>query len=292
MNISKRLYTYPILCEEKDDYQATAFNVEMEYKTNDINTLLLMFNIVMNNVEINELLGLRKVEFVIHLECSTTAYRTTIHSAFNKFDFEIPLERINGKLEVVAFIVAKEPIYKFSSTDWNQDYDGITFELKKGSILGYQNLSFLDITKDYEELANTSSIFLVHRRLSEDSKPMEIDLDSGKIKIGLSSDEFNVYSRFCDKTKFQPILNTMIILPALVFTFEELKQVDGLEMYRNKNWFISLKRAYEKRGLDFVHEVMNEDKSSITLAQEVMSLPLKEALSKLSELYEEYEEEL
>ena len=56
-----------------------------------------------------------KAEYVIHLECSTTAFRTTVHTISQQESCEIPVGRLNGKLEIIALIVAKEDIRQFSS---------------------------------------------------------------------------------------------------------------------------------------------------------------------------------
>ena len=100
----------------------------------------------------------------------------------------------------------------------------ITFDLSKGSILAYKNIPTFDIIKNYEELNSASSIFKVYKRITTEPKPMEVDLDSAQIGIGLGLEEFEIYSRFCDKAQFQSILNTMVVFPALVYVFEELKQ--------------------------------------------------------------------
>lgn len=291
MNITNRLYAYPVLSIEKDDYNSSVFKVEINQSMNGVNNILLQFDITMDNKELKQLIRDGKAEYVIHLECSNTAYRTTLHSMVTHMEYEIPISRVNGKLEIVAFIISKTKISDFHSNDWNEDYEGLQFDFAKASVLGYQNLPALDITKDYEELANASSIFLVYKKPTDEAKPMDVDLNSSRIKIWLSSDEYSVYSRFCDKTEFQPILNAMIILPALVYVFEELKQEDGIEINQDQEWFISLDRAYRKRGIEFVDEIQDEDKSSIVLAQEAMELPLNAAFSKLAGLFENDDEE-
>lgn len=286
MNITNRLYTYPILSPEKNDYFASVFEVAVYHSMSGVSNLLLQFNISMNNAEINQLIRDGKAEYVIHIECSTTAYRTTLHSSITQIEHYIPIGRVNGKLEIVAFIISKSRISGFRSKDWVDDFEGLYFDFPKASVLGYQNLPALDITKDYEEFSNASSIFLVYKRLTEEAKPMDVDLDSSRIKIGLSSDEYSVYSKFRSKVEFQPILNAMIILPALVYVFEELKQEDGIEANQDREWFISLDRAYKKRGINLINEIDDEDKPSIQLAQEAMELPLNSAFSNLAALYE------
>lgn len=45
---------------------------------------------------------------------------------------------------------------------------------------------------------------------------MEVELSTAQIGIGLGLEEYEIYSRFCDKEEFQPILNSMMVFPALV----------------------------------------------------------------------------
>ena len=78
---------------------------------------------------------------------------------------------------------------------------------------------------------------------------------------------------------------------SIITVFEELKQESGIDSNFGKEWFISLSSAYEKRGTNFIDEIRNEEKTSVQLAQEAMELPLSSALSMLSELFENEEEE-
>ncbi len=291
MNITKRLYTYPVLSEEKDDYKSSVFDVNFQYRMNGVNNLLLEFDITLDNEELRKLILDGKAEYVIHIECTNTAFRTTLHSITEQSNIDIPVGRIFGKLEVIALIVLKDNIKHFVNSDWNEDYNGISFELAKGSIIGYKNMPALDIVKNYEELTSASSIFTIYKRLTTEEKPMDVNIDSSLIKIGLGTQEYETYSRFCKKAQFQPILNSMLVFPALVYVFEELKQETGIEANQGKAWYISLDKAYEKRGVNFIDEIKDDTKTSVQLAQEAMELPLSKALSMFTELFENMEEE-
>ena len=72
---------------------------------------------------------------------------------------------------------------------------------------------------------------------------LEVELSTPQIGIGLGLEEYEIYSRFCDKEEFQPILNSMMVFPALVYVFEELKQENGIDSYAGRNWYISLSKA-------------------------------------------------
>lgn len=230
-------------------------------------------------------------EYVIHIECANTSFRTAIHDISNHVSKEIPIGRINGRIEIIVLIATKKDVSHFVNSKWDDDYQGLSFELSKGSILAYKNIPVIDIVKNYEEFNSASSIFKVYKRLTSEPKPMEIDLSTAQIGIGVGLQEYEIYSRFCDKEELQPILNSMMIFPALVYVFEELKQENGIDNYSGRNWYVSLSKAYEKRGIDLADELLNSDKTSVQLAQEAMELPLNAALRKFADLFENGEEE-
>lgn len=291
MNITNRLFTYPILSDEKDDYKESIFLVDFKQTMQGVNSMMLSFDIAMTCPELEDLIIKGLAEYVIHLECSTTAYREVLRSVSKHIDYEVPIGRINGTFEAVAFIILKKNVSGFFSKDWVDEYEGTTFSLFAGSILAYQNLPSLDITKDYEEFTNAGSIFSIYKRLTDTDKPADISLDSPKIRIGLGSKDYDIYSVYSSKSELQVLFHSMMILPALVYVFEELKQDGGEETYRNKEWFISLEKAYAKRGIVFMEEVLNTEKTSYQLAQEAMELPLSRALDQIPAFYSESEED-
>lgn len=267
MNITNRLFTYPVLSDEKDDYKESFFSVDYEQSMQGVNSLRLSFDIAMNCHELEQLI------------------------IDGKADYVIPIGRINGSFDAVAFIILKKNITGFFCTDWVDDFQDITFNLFTGSILAYQNLSSLDVTKDYEEFTNVGSIFAVYKRITEDNCPAEINLESNKIRIGLGTKDYDVYAVYSGKTELQSLFHSMLILPVLVYVFEELRQEGGEETYHNKEWFLALEKSYAKRGITFMEEVLNPEKTSYQLAQEAMELPLSKAFDQIPIFFDTTEED-
>ena len=290
MKINNRRFVYPVLSEEKDDYGSAKFQVHYNHRMDGVNNLRLTFDIEMTCTEIQQLIISGYAEYVIHLECSTTAYREVISSISLHIEHAVPIGRINGTLQAVAFVILQKPITGFVCSDWIDDYDGMTFDLFQGSIIAYQNLSDLVISKDYEEFASASSIFSVYRRLTDEDKPAEINMECSQIKIGLGSKDYDRYISYSSQGNLQSVFHSMIILPALVYVFSELSY--DYELYRDKEWFIALERAYNKRGVSFIDELLSSDKSAFQLAQEAMELPLSKAFSQVSQWFDLTEEEV
>ena len=70
MNITKRLYTYPVLSEERDDYVDSVFDAEVQYKMNGVNNLQFDFDIEMDNKQLQSMILTGDAEYVIHIEPS------------------------------------------------------------------------------------------------------------------------------------------------------------------------------------------------------------------------------
>ena len=67
MNITKRLYTYPVLSEERDDYNDSVFDADVQYKMNGVNNLLFDFDF--------------KLDFFVSLHTRKTyTFRTLLYS--------------------------------------------------------------------------------------------------------------------------------------------------------------------------------------------------------------------
>ena len=291
MNITKRLFTYPVLNEENSDYLTSIFDLDVQCRMSDVNTVTFDLNILMDNEELLQLVANGDAEYVIHIECTATSYREMkrfITCENHKID--VPASRINGKVEVLAMLVLNKDVIGLKNRDWNEDYEDFSFDLAKGSILAYNNIPAFDVVKKYEELSNASSIFKIIKRLTDDATPMKVDLGMEFICIYLGAKDYKMYSNLSCKSTIQPILNALIITPALVYVFEELRQENGIENNEYKTWFISLLKSYEKRGVNLIDVINNSDKTSVELAQEAMEYPLNAALQELTEVFDNVEE--
>ena len=287
MKINNRLYPYPVLCADKDDYKTCHFNVAVTH-SHDVHSLTMDFVIDMNCSEIQQLINEGKAEYMIHLECYTTAFREAITGITPNITHKIPVRRINGIIERTALIVLSRDIKDFECADWNNIFDGNKFSLNKGSILAYQNLKPLKIDKDYEESKNVNSIFVIYKDVSNYNKPFNVDIErsSNNIYIGLGENEYKLYNIYSQKPDMQPILNSMIILPALVYIFEALRQKEINIDYTRQNWYKSLVKNYQELGSNLEEKLNDENTKSIELAQIAMELPLIKALSNISSIYE------
>ena len=283
----RRLFTYPVLAEDRDDYKACKFfaKAEAHSSADAAGNLVFEVNLSTDCAELNRLIAVGDAEYLLHVECPTTIYREIFTHAVGNFTCKIPLSRVKDKLYLAAFIVLRRAVKDFSCEDWNDDFDGLSFDLQRGSILAYKNFETLTLVEDPNLFKNVGSIFSIYRKI--DDAPFEFNLTPQKIKIGLNSKDYALYRRYYENPMLQPILNALIILPALVAVFEEFKH-DAQE-HESDAWFAALKAVYKRQKVDFNQLLAEED--SLTLAQEVMGLPITKALESIAILFDDAAED-
>ena len=110
MEIRNRLFPYPVLCEDTDDYIEGEFFVEAKLVEQGVNDILVQFDIHLDNAGLQNLINTGKAEFVIHMECSGTAFRTVIRTFSNSEQYRIMNSRVNGDINLLGMIVSKEKI--------------------------------------------------------------------------------------------------------------------------------------------------------------------------------------
>ncbi len=274
MNIANRLYAYPVLSDETDDYNNCFFTAEMDRNLSGVEEMEFDFTFSTNSETIRDLIDKKYAEYMIHVECSQTAYRRAHRSKANIISFQIPLKKVSGKIEFVAFIVVKKDIKRLDSNEWSDDFDGLTFDLPKGTILAYQNLDGLTITKDFEEFTNPNSIISVVKIHNAEQIPAEINLEADHIQIRMYEKDYDEYLRMSKSLETQELVNASTVFPALVYAFEELKDEETYEKFSTRNWLLSLEKAFAARGQDFKEVILNSEKSGYVLAQEVLDMPI------------------
>lgn len=279
MNISKRVFTYPVLSEEKNDYKTSKFDVEFSYSTLGAEYLCVNVNVLMDNESILNSIHSGDAKVFLHVECTTSGFRQMYELSLLENNLKFEISKLNGRVAFVGLILTTKDIKDFYSDDFQDDYLGVKFQLPKASIIAYKNIEVLTITKKMEEFKNMDSIFSVIKITKDEEVPMEIEMNSPKINLLIGEKQHVFYENNQNDQHYQEIFNSLLIFPALVYIFQELKLEGGIETYENREWFIALERNYLAKGIDFRDEI--RDKDAFRLAQEVMLLPLTKSFEHL-----------
>lgn len=280
MEIKYKLYPYPVLWDKNDDYKKPSkFSVEVEPKE-DFKNIKLKINFLLKDKEIEKLIKENKAEYVVHIEGSSTYFREIISTKETEISYVLKDRDILGRLQVNFFILAKQDIKDYRNNNFNEDYSSETFNLKKGNIIAIADGYRFDIEKNDDELGKISSIFSICKKETVEQTGMTIDMGYEKIRIGLNITDYVNYSQLSQNPNKVESVNSVIIFPALIYIFEQLKKDFNETDYTEYKWFRALENIFKKNGEE-LNKGLLENEISIDLAQRVLNYPIERAFNSL-----------
>jgi len=279
MEIKNRLFPYPVLCGETDDYnESSEFILEPHIKET-LHELLLEYDYLVKCNSLEKVLRKGEAEYVLHIECSTTCFRIALKSPVPHIEYRLPKSRVSGEISLVAMIVAKKDIHQYPPSELNEDYAEEIISFKKGSILAYQNLPSVYLSKKTEELANNESFFTVIKQTGLDPneiRPLTFNLHSDKIQVMVDEKTYEAFVRYQHS---KSIAMAMLVLPALVFMVTEVGE--NPDSYLRYQWYQRIDKYYHSHGIDFANEVLRRDDNPVNIAQEMLQNPVSKAYREL-----------
>lgn len=213
-----------------------------------------------------------------------TGFRTVVQTDKVSEVYTLLNKAVNGKLQICPFVVAVDDLKGFTSPDFHEDYQGIAFDIEAGCVMAVGKMVTVDISKDIDDLANTPSIFNISKNPDESCKQMLVDMSQRKIIIKLPLSDFYSYKALSATPLAQPILNSLTVVPALVYVLEELRALPIQERSENSDtlWYKVLSKALLTQfDCDIESEEFN-NQNCLILAQKLINNPVTDAFTFLT----------
>ena len=284
MEIRNRLFPYPVLSDDLDDYTDGRFSVDVDVD-HGINKITLSFSIDLDNNGIQKLVNRGEAYFAIHIECSKTAYRKMLITSQKKVVFHIDTTRINGDIALLGLVVAKKDIAYYKNEKLNSDYQGMDIFIPRAGIIAYHNMPKVRVKKNYEELQTSESLFTVVKRAkdNEDIHPIEFELGQEKVRIIVDENIYSAYIRYSMDDDTQGLLWSLLLMPAVIFVLERLRE-DGIENYEETEWYQKIASSYNVQGIDFADTIADRDVSITDIAQAMLRMPIGKSFDDIRKL--------
>ena len=285
MKVNKKYYPYPVLTSYSDDIKNSLYETNIKcirsgefYK--------FEFTSTTTNSYLSKLIEETEAVYLLHLECSTTAFRKEYSSRDNKIEFAIPIDKLKDTLEICTFIVADKDIKNYQNPDASEDYENASFSIEKGCVLAVGESSDIKIPKITDELTSKDSIFIITRSDNPKDHTMKIDSSNDRLKIILLTNDFNNYNILETDVYNRPILNSMIIVPSLIFALQELKVslLNPSEWADKKDlkWVQTIQHKVEMETQKNFEDFL-KDCDPFEYAQELIGNPVSTGLDNLAE---------
>lgn len=292
MEIRYKLYPYPVLAYYSDDYVDSSFETLVD-ATKEGYGIKFDFIAELNNTELNNLITSQKAQFVYHFECAQTGYRCAMMTDKTDFSCVISNKNICGKLQICPFIVATEDLPNYINSCFHEDYRGFKFSIDSGCVMAVAKQVNVEIEKDINDLANTPSVFSIVKNADTEASGMVVDMDQKKIIIKLPEIDYYNFKSIKDEPSVQPVLNSLVIIPALTYVLEELSRraADERYEYSEYNWYRTIKKTMATRFHCDIESDQLVELNMLNMAQKLINVPIAEALKALSTGYGQLGEE-
>ncbi len=287
MRIKNSLSPYPILNDYGDDYIGSSFKAIYNVKT-QFSEIYGELSFDINNEEIANLVVERKAQYVAHVECPSTCYRTILSSYEPNLSFKLDSSRVSKVIEIRTFIVLTEDIHGFSSKNFHPDYVGQSFDLSAHQIIAVGTAQDFKIKNDDRDLDSLPSIISIEKLKDNKRGSLVVNTDNDEhIVIGLTEEVYNQYSKL-GKNRFKATAFSLVLVPALMIVLQRMHYYKDDDDIASKHWFQVIKDLLEKNDCK-LESITAEDDSLLTVCQKIFSDPIMRSFNELQDRSERME---
>ena len=274
MEIKYKLYPYPVLSTYSDDYKTGELSALIEPRKEGYD-LKVDFTATLTNEALRALIRSEQAKYVYHMECAQTGFRKVFQTGKSIASDFLPDKQLSGKLQICPFVVAVKDIRRYSSSDFHEDYHGVSFDIEAGCVLATGQMATIYVAKDRDELEQVPSIFSIMRNPDESCRHMVVDYSGRKILIKLPLEDYYSYKQLSKMPQLETLLNALTIVPVLAHVLSELKRIPPLEREENDEnlWYrILSKTLADKFDCEIASEEF-EECDTLVLAQKLINDP-------------------
>lgn len=215
-------YPYPILRGEPIDYKSGVFLANIK-KINENNGFTLNITYSVNNKEIEDLLARRIIAYALQIQCISTWYREIKISDSASQTIFISSSEVHERVDICPCIVALENIEDFSNEDFSEDFEGISFSLHKGEVVGIGERQKFDAIYKNDIIKKGDPI--VHFVNDERCSVMFCEWEFATIQIHLPKKQYEQYNLIGEYEPWKiPLLNAIYVVPTIVQAISEIAQ--------------------------------------------------------------------
>ena len=242
-------YPYPVIREYIEDYKNTIFTGKLTVQLESEGYVIHPSFDIENN-EIRELIEKNFLTYAVEVQCVSTWFRR-LYRVDNNQEIHLNSMEIHERVEITPCIIAHRDIPEFVNDDFEEEYQGMSFEINIGDIIGIGSRRTFDALYQNDIIKNGTSIVSIAR--SDVKKEITSDFTGNIIQITLPKDQYSDYMD-CGYNKIKyKLLNAILIIPVLVEAIgiiaNDERDSDETSGFETKSWYktivVNLKRYAE-----------------------------------------------
>lgn len=286
MKIGDRVFPYPVLSQKGSDYKNASFAVRNHAPRLVGDAMHIDMDLDLQCPAVADLIARGVAEYAVHIDCATTSYRELLHQRHPRFRHVIDVEKLAGRVERLALVIATHEIRDYDGDgQLSEDFAGFRFDIPRGGIVAHCSLPVLVVTAPLKAGDAGPPVVVLHKRPETGDVLMSVELNQDSIMIGLGAGEYDSYNRMSADPALQPVLNSMLVLPALIYCLEVLRDGEPDE-YREYAWYQTITQSLRTLGLDLETLLLEPDPdlTTVEIAQMLLERPLQTAFAEAARL--------
>ena len=225
MNLNNITFPYPVL-GSYDDIMPVPLDPEV-YITEDKKEYHFVVKLGYDNKEIEKLVEEDFADYVCEVSCDMTRYRRCFSGKSLDFEIDIPRKSVAGKINFACTITVKKTLSAYTNNGFHPDYNGHTFEMEPGDLLGILGQFYYNADIKYDKLKAVGTFMEINE--TEDLIPSTV-LDKDKIELRLPTKLYRQYKDNPHVNSKMDILHASLVLNSLIYALCKI------EMYDRKKW--------------------------------------------------------
>lgn len=277
---SRGSYPHPVL-DNSDDVSGD-FYVSKAYVTPGAEFVDLQFDTRVENTEFAALLTDGSITLRGRWKCSATFTSGALDldiSPISNGSLEchatLDQEDLDGRVDVTLYLVAASPV-ELNLASQHDDYDGATFGVSRGDVVGHAGTFSFDARKSYDPMRPPlESCF---RFSQKSNKTPFIEIDSSLDDYVTVNVPQAQYQQFRDQEAMPEVQMATVVLPALVQALVYCSQDQDPEV---GGWKAALRNLCDRYGVT--------GRDPLVQAQAILGDPIATGFGRLSLLLEDEE---
>ena len=281
MIVHEASFPHPVLAPFRDDVSPNDFALQLKISC-DADNWYLEVDFEYSNKTLSQLIQSGKATHSVHLECRRNFYRELFSFQETSKRLTIKAHELVGRVEVSAFVHAKELVEGYSIVGAHKDYGNATFQIRVGDVLAVCPTQCFDAYIDYDPLKSISSILAIQRDEHRDDGPMLVNTHDDIILVTLSQNDYDKYTDLKADPAFGPLLANQVVVPALLEGLHEIKAAGEADFDEGMahRWYRSVYKKLMDSGID----LRKQDQSVLEALQTLLQLPLRRSLHTLMQI--------
>lgn len=282
MKLNNISLPYPVL-GLNDDVQPMLENgcVQFDDVYKENGKFVFKIKLKQENETITRLISVHKAKYTCEVDCSKTFFGECFDSDTECIEIKIPCNKLVGRVSFNCFVSVIDD-FNYSNPDFNEDYQGYSFDMHLGDILVAFPSAHYDIDVNYDKLQAAGSFMQVME--GRQNSVTTFDISGDKIFIKLPTVLYDLYKQMENDTALAELFYSSIVMNALTHALNNIDRFESCLWARTIEDRLNMEESF--RDLDI------KDPMDIPeIAQLLLRDPYERLFKKLSEKKITIEEE-